>query len=305
MISHHTHFGVAGEYTLTRRRASDMSVIETLGPFKNNITNIGLERVGTDTAMTNAYVGSGTTAAANGDTQMVSFLAGTGSILTSSSNRTLASPYWVEQSQIFRLPPQGMSLNINEVGVGWSSDGNGALWSRARTVDGSNNPVTITLLADEYLDITYTLRFYPQLGDATYNVTISSVVYSFTARQAYVTSRTAVNADYPFSASQQVTAFGGPCTLGAVTDGIQGATDSALVGYANASPYVPNSKKLSYSLVATPSEGNVIGGIKGLEMSPLTTSFLSAATQFVVTPVIPKDNTKSLSLAFEYSWDRY
>tara|TARA_R110000850_G_scaffold275207_1_gene414176 strand:+ start:40949 stop:41809 length:861 start_codon:yes stop_codon:yes gene_type:complete len=47
--------------------------------------------------------------------------------------------------------------NLSEIGSGWGA-GATQLFSRALIVDGSGNPTTITVLADEYLTVTYELR---------------------------------------------------------------------------------------------------------------------------------------------------
>ena len=296
--------GLAGTYTLQIRKVATDELVSTVGPFKNAITDIGLEQIGTGYAISYGYVGSGNTAATTSDTQMGNLLAYTTSSTTSPQNRTLSSPYWVEQAITFRFPPQGVSLNITEVGVGWGTASIASLWSRTLTVDGGGSPITITLLADEYLDLTYTLRNYPELGDDSYVVNIDSVDHDFVARQAYVTSTAVVNIQFSMVVPLNVTVFGGPAVLGPVTSTIEDATESIYASVAYPRAYVPTSKKLVYDVAMGPTSGNVTGGITGFQFSPAGAGLLPSATQITVDPAIDKDATKSLDITIEQSWDR-
>lgn len=64
--------------------------------------------------------------------------------------------------RVFRVAPVGSNRTYSEVGVGWSATN---LFSRALIKDPLGNPNTITVLGDEYLDVTYEIRMYIPAGD--------------------------------------------------------------------------------------------------------------------------------------------
>ena len=296
---------VEGYYTLTKRKVATGEIVQEVGPFKNLITDLGLNRIGTASATTYTYIGSGTGAAATTDTQMGTFIAATTTSAGSSSSATGSTPYWIQESQIRRFDPPGSSINVTEVGIGWTSNSVAGLWSRARVVDGVGNPVTITILADEFLDVTYTLRYYPPLTDTAHTVTISGVDYNFVSRSANITSRGLYLPGFMGLGGATLNVYGGPCTLGALTSSITGQTGSA-AGFSMAGvTYVNNSLETKVTASGGLSSGNVTGGITGLQLQLNGTVFMNGFVQMTVSPAIPKDNTKSLTLTFAVSWDRY
>lgn len=296
---------VQGFYTLERRKITG-ELVETIGPFKNLITDIGLERCATNSPISFGYVGTGIVAPTTADTEMTGFLNNTATIASTVTTRAAGSPYWVEESRVFRFPPTGSSRNITEVGVGWTSNSVAGLWSHALTVDGSNNPVTVTVLGDEFLDVTYTLRYYPPLTDSAYSVSISAVSYSFVTRLANAGSSPTVNMTGSMRlAFSDLTCYGGPTVLGAVTASISGQTSTATLDTGTAQAYVPASKTIEINSLTGLAQGNVTGGITALYGQPGNSIFGGCDFQSTVSPAIPKNNTKSLSLSFSYTWDRY
>lgn len=293
----------AGRYSIKRVKASG-EIVQELPEFTNAITDIGLNRAATGIPAQYCYIGSGTTAAATNDTQMGNLLLENVNMTSATTNRTLDTPYWVERSTTWRFPPSGSNLNITEVGVGWTSDSVNGLWSRALTVDEDDNPVTITLLEDEYLDVTYTLRFYPPLTDSTYDVTINGTTHTFTSRTTSITTST-VNSYSPVSGMTQIQVYGGPCTLGPLDGAIENATSNTYGnGWMYSNTYITNSKKLTFTAFFDPTYGNVTGGITGIVIYT-NPGLFGISTQFIVSPPIPKNNTSSLTMTYEYTWSRY
>lgn len=294
-----------GEYLLTKRKAATDEIIEQIGPFKNLITDIGLERIGTAAAIVFCYVGAGTAAASALDTQMGSYLRNTLTNISTVATSAGASPYWAENAATYRFTPLGSSQNITEVGVGWVSNSTNGLWSRARIVDGSNNPITLTILGDEYLDVTYILRYYPPLTDASYNVTISGVVYSFVTRGSNLNAAQLDLGRDMVQTFASLTAYGGPVALGPLTGTLTGATGSSTMNSGAVGAYVPASLTTTVVSSSTLAQGNVAGGITGITGTASGTLMAGCSFQSTVSPAIPKDNTKTLSLTFAFTWDRY
>lgn len=157
--------------------------------FDNIITNQGLNRIGTNSDWLSAVqVGSGTAAPSVNDTGLQSFVAGTTTEQATSSSAQSTTPYYITRSVTRRFGTGAAAGNLSEVGVGWAATGS-TLFSRALIVDGGGNPTTITVLADEVLDVTYQLRVYPPSTDVTGSVTITGIgSVATTIRAANVTN---------------------------------------------------------------------------------------------------------------------
>lgn len=293
----------AGFYTIKKYKADTNELVQEIGPFKNDITNIGLNRAGTGNPFSYIYVGTGTSAPSVLDTSMASFLAATNASPTNTLTRTTSAPYWVQQTQTRRFGAGVAAGNLTEVGIGWTNNSVNGLWSRALIVDALGNPVTLVVLADEYLDVTYTLRYYPPLDDVVTNFTISGAAYTATARVAYVTSIAVEFAQVP----QQLytVAYGGNPSLGTVTGNITGYTGQASLNSAGAQPYLANSFKTTFSSTSGLDSGNVAGGIKAIYVYGTGGTLWSPNTQMLLNTAIPKNSTKILTLNFEHSWSRY
>lgn len=302
MINLSTHVQFAGHFKLERIKAATGEIVQSV-EFDNLITDIGLNRVGTAVATTYCYVSTSTTTPDVLDTSMSGLIAATSTIQTYVSNRTTSTPYWVEQSRTYRFGVGAAAGNISKVGIGWNSTGASGLWSSALVLDTNGTPTTITVLSDEYLDVTYTLRYYPPLTDSTYTVTISGVDYTINSRTADITNAS-VDQYYMMSCSTSVGVYSGPCVLGAITSGITGSTGNA-AGGATANSYVNNSLKATSTATFGLSAGNLTGGITGIKLSSGTGVLVRSDIQMTISPAIPKNNTKTMSLSFEISWGRY
>lgn len=308
---------VAGEYTICRRKAATGQLVQQVGPFKNLITNIGLNRFGTGNCDV-AFVGTGTATPNVTNTALQAELAQTTTRTgLPTVTRSSGTPYWVSRSVTWRFNAGEATGNISEVGIGWidyTPSPTSRCFSRALVVDGGGSPVTITVLADEVLDITYTIKYYPPLTDHTQSLSISSVAYTVVTRAAQCTdNNTAVDGALQGFYNYAVTVAGATSpavvSLGSLTEDLQNvsATASALT---SANPYVDNSKTITGVFTCDLEVGNFAGGIQGF--STLTGSDGGAAIgltyqryQSTVTPAIPKDATKVLSVGVAYSWDRY
>lgn len=313
---------VEGEYTITRRKADTLEIIEETGPFKNLITNAGLNRVGTQAPFPWCMVGTGTAPPAVTNTQLGSFTASTNAFSVgwnSSIVRGGPPEYWVQGSGTWRFAAGVATGNLTEVGVGWyegstAVPANHRLFSRALIVDSVGNPITITVLADEVLDVTYSIRYFPYIGpDIVQSVNISGVSYTFTTRPISIETQswTVNNTSMSWTGNQTVitgTAAGTPPALAEVT-----ATNMLNSGATSGipstmQPYIDGSLTMSAVFNANLTQGNLAYGIRGLYTqahgSSSSSTFLSSRWQSTITPAIPKDATKVLSFGASISWSR-
>lgn len=285
--------------------------------FDNLITNNGLNLLGAggnyDTLVLAACrVGTGSTPAAFTDTGLVSHLAAT---TTQQSNTTGAqgtAPYFGWRRKTFRFALGAVVGNIAEVGIFTALTG-GSMFSRA-LIEAAGVPTTITILADEQLDVVYELRNYAQVGDTTWGpATISGVDYSGTVRAALVTepgnnggawapgnSNANVGLTQNVSTSTVGAFLRATQTLGPVTGEPAGTRYESTSTGRSAASYVADSLYRDHTFVWDLNEGNAPGGVGSLR---LTTNF--GAYQLSITPLIPKDATKRLTLYVRISFGRY
>lgn len=181
---------VAGYYKLQVIRPD--GTVRQSAEFPNLITNAGLDRMATSTYLTVCQVGSGSAAPTFADTALAARIAGTQTVQSTDVGTTSSSPYYAWATRQFRFAAGVATGNIAEVGVGWGTTG--SLFSRALVLDSGGSPTTITVLADEILDVTYQLRYYAPETDDTGDVTFTGNLagtYDWIFRAANVTDNTA------------------------------------------------------------------------------------------------------------------
>lgn len=130
-------------------------------------------------------VGAGTTAAAEGQSTLVSFIAATTSrqSYAATFNATV-SPRSVTKEFRYRFGEGVAAGNVAEVGM-FTTNSSGTtsatlLSSRARIVDGLGAPTTVTVLSDEFLDVIWRCTWYvPEDVTGTCNISIDGVPTSF------------------------------------------------------------------------------------------------------------------------------
>lgn len=277
--------------------------------FPNLIVNGGLDMMmaasaetGAGTFATACQVGTGNTAPATTQTALASYLAGTSTQQSSVTGFSAGSPYYGYARRVYRFAAGVAAGNLAEVGIARTTT-TGNLLSRALILDGGGSPTTITVLGDEFLDVTYELRQYAPVDDVAFELTIGAVTHDVVARAARVTTSPWNGA---MQGLNQPIGLGGSGafstqTLGAVTSNPAGTIygqDSGsypTYGSYSAGTYYRDGVH-SWGL----NNGNAPGGI-GSICSPSG----RGQFQFSLDPVIAKDNTKVLTLTVRLSIARY
>ena len=312
----HAHNGVAGWYKIeafrvdghgnevpgSRRVAADW--------FPNLITNAGLDLLGT-TGSSPVYgycrVGSGNTAPAFTDTALVAQIAvsSTQQADTYGVNRTGTFYGWHRRTT--RFIAGAATGTLAEVGV--SAATAGPIFSRALILDGGGSPTTITVLADEVLDVTYELRVYPTLTDATGSVVIAGTTYTWTARaltNAVYDTRWAQYLGYgvAFNQAQGSISSYGPQAMADLP--AQGSTPTLPVSGTsmNAQAYTTGSYQRSFRMDFDLNDGNVAGGIGAFFAASETFQF-AGAWAWGVSPKLPKTSAFKATFTVRMSWGRY
>lgn len=274
-------------------------ITSSTGWFPNLITNTGKDLLGNQSTQVATYarVGTGTATPAVTDTLLQAQGAFGNSIQSTSNVARATPPYYWSRFTTIRIPAGSATGTWTEVGVAPTSTGN--VWSRALILDGLGNPTSISVAADEALDVSYELRLFVNNSDQTGSIVISGVTYSTTLRPADITTRIQNGADVvggPVTSSSIVWAMSGP--LGAIT-----GAPSGTAGLSPASKTLQTYSNGSYTrdIVFTwgLTEGNASGGVGALYIYNAV-----GVWQIGFSPSIPKDATKILTLTFRYSWDR-
>jgi hypothetical protein len=264
--------------------------------FKNLILDAGLNRLGSGGAFDRCMVGTSSTPVIPTQTALGAQIATTGAVVDLANGVDIGGGYaWARRT--FRFPVGAATGNISEVGVGWSTTD---CFSRALTTDTGGSPVTITVLADEFLDVTYELRMHWPTTDVTINGFISGTSHAVVTRAALVgqwslSTLIENGARVGLTPPGQAFSYGtGP--LGGVSIDSGGTPlNSVLMTYAAA--YVNNSLQRLYR--ATFGLGD---GSSNINNIVITTPFGIFKSSF--SPVIPKTNVNALTLDYRLSWAR-
>ena len=280
----------------------DGTVRPLTGWFPNLITDTGLNRIGTGSYMNACHVGTNNTAPNVSNTTLAGYRAGSTWVVGSSEGAQYAPPYYGWKRKTYRFNIGVASGNLNEVGIATAAANGGAtiLFSRALILDEFGAPTTVTVLADEILDVTYELRLYPPLVDVTQTVDITgSASHEVITRAAAVTGNTwyhFLGKGMTFDPYGGATWYARSGEIGDITAWPSGTSSGG--GYVWTNPYVNNSLYRTGGCNYALSQGNV-GGIRSISWYSSLGSF---QTRF--DPVIDKTLTKTLTVSFRVDWAR-
>lgn len=282
--------------------------------FPNLITNQGLDRMALEyDYMDWCQVGTGSTAPANANTGLVNRVAGTNTKQSRTNTVNSTSPYYRSSIFVYRFGAGAAAGNLSEVGVGWATSG--SLFSRALILDTFGNPTTITVLSDEYLDVTYEHRFYPEESDVTGSITFTGNIggtYNYTLRAArigtYVGTQWLSYGDKPVPMSNcgydtaytdilnQV--FDG--SIGSITGTPSGTALSISDAIVRNYSYTAGTYTITLNIYIPIGSGNLAGG--GIKSILFAWGNLHYQIEF--SSKIPKTNQDILSLVFTHTWAR-
>lgn len=301
--------GVEGWIRLEVRKEGTDELVHDTGFFRNMITNQGLNAIATtDNFMSWFHVGTDGTAPSASDTWLYSWVASLDTTHTSAYGCAPSAPYYGWKRVKKRFAAGVATGNLSECGVGWSST-SGTLFARSQIKDSGGTPKTITVLADEYLDFTYELRYYPPATDTVGTIVIDGDTYDYTVRALAVTSTfywaqyignvfTYLNA----SESYHRAYTGG---LNTVDAGSPLGTDATGTTSLAKSGYSADSHYLDFTVSATTSQWNVSGGLaKSFVFGGKGCRFQAQFEKQSDSTGIPKTSLITLMIHWRISWDR-
>lgn len=297
--------GVKGYYTLIIKDAATGDVKREIGPFANDLTLLGLNRLGTSGDVLNrGYVGTGTNAPSNSDTSM-----GTFKVAHNSAADTFIAPqaprWYATRVRTFTFNAGTINGNITEVGVGWTDTSVMGLWSRQLILDSNGLPVTLTVLENEILELVYALRYYPPgVEDFTGSFTLNAITYNYQARLARAASTQMLTGGSAGGPTMQE-CYAAGASLGSVTSTISGTTVPS--GTISRLSYVDNSFKARAVTSFSLSQGNHASGIQAFQtaLDQAGSRIFRSAAQFLLDKPIPKTNLNTMSFTMETSWGPY
>ena len=283
--------------------------------FPNIITNIGLDYIAKNSNFLRyCYVGTSSATPNAGNTNMGSLVAYTdgGQYNTNLQQNVKGvnsgSPYYRYNTRTFRFNAGIAAGNLSEVGIGWAASPIGAIFSRALILDSYGNPTTITVLSDEYLDVTYEFRRYPNESDVTGTTVFTGnkgSSYNWIIRPGDITYLPTIVGDsqnFPVSINK---IYGASDTtrLPGVSESDIGIITSAIAsgGSATASynTYINGNYYIDLILTVPLTSGNFTTGIHKFGVN-----ICGCGWQIGMVNPIPKTATDVVTITLRISWSR-
>lgn len=330
--------GLFNEYRLTTHKADARgnpipgTAVDRTGWFHNLITDYGMDQLGVQRNSSSRWgygcrVGAGNAAPTPSDTNLQSPIATTTSYSHVSVTRQLQSPpYYIERTLRYRFGVGAAAGNVSEVGLVSASNDSEAsnpatqVVTRALVVDGSGNPIVVTVLADEILDVTVRQRLYIP-GDVTGTIVPAGGVsgpIDYVIRPCDVDLDPSINqggwGNSSYSSStgwgfgiRQSSGYGEAAVFVGANSGIQSITEAPSgtkvdggSGAYTSPAYIPDSyytdAKLSFGL----DRGNNANGIGAAMLS-----FGSCSFQIGFTPRIMKTADHLFDVTLRLTWSRF
>ncbi|WP_444900521.1 hypothetical protein ACJJIX_19880 [Microbulbifer sp. VAAC004] len=279
--------------------------------FSNLILNQGLDGWAVNKDINRVcHVGAGSSTPAVTDTGLNSPLAYTEdrSSLTNGLDNSGAPFVW--ERTVFSFGEGEAAGNLAEIGVGWGTN-HTDLFSRTLITDAQGNPTSLTVLPDEYLDVTYELRLYIPTVDAVGTVALGGIIYDWRARPSnadfhnvgHTTPGWMVTSPrYLPSVSINSIAYEGG--IGDMYNRPSGNSDSIHYNTIEVAPYVDGSFEAVWTATYPPDKANFTNGIRSVEPRM---GFAAWQIEFAAQgsgDAIPKNSDKALVLTFTQSFYR-
>lgn len=304
----HSHIGLEGivHFKLTNSKTGETRQFE----FKNLILDSGLDCFAVaDDLITGCILGSSGSTPVVSDTTMTNILgiSTTQQSYGAGSSNTTTLPYYTSRYWTYRFIEGEATGNINQVAMAYgtvntTTNTYSGLFSLALVKDSNGTPITITKLADEVLDVTYTLRIYVPELDVTGVTDISGVDYNYTVRASQAASW---DPGYSFPHVYYATAYTGE--IGSLTSSPSGSQSNP--SSSTMSSYVAGSFTRDIAVLWDLNEGN-IGGIRSVYLNlgrggySQSVGFQVEYSNAIDGTAIPKDATKRLTLNYRLTWGR-
>lgn len=294
--------------------------------ISNIITNSGLDLIHTSATTGNpamwVHVGTGNTTPAITDTSLEALVATVASDdrdLLGQVIPTTQDAGWPFRYRWYYQFPVGTfdTVTLREIGV--SPTESSDLFSRTLFADTDGNPIELTVLSDEYLDVTFTLYSYVDLTDSSAVINVDGTDITVTGRAASLNDTACRGLEgcrvNIFAApSNNYTSGITPTTVCVVsTNTLYDQTDNAVCDAREFNPveyeassvvadaYTPGSHQLTGYARFNQLRGNLPGG----EIGSVLVQHTFGIWQFAFSPKLPKTQDIIYHFYFSLTWDRY
>ena len=301
---------VSGHVTLAVGK-EDGSSHEVRADFPNMVLDSGLELYAKGTFVGSlsafAHVGSSGAAVNAAQTGLLAHL-GVGFRSANTYEVVSVDPFTVEQTSKYRFGAGVAQGNVAEIGFG-SSNGRDysyyPLFSRALVLDEFGSPSAVTVLADEYLDVSYVLTFTTDIADVPFTMNLSTGSVSGVLRPSnlYALGSTSSYAIGAFAAEPGSLYEVSNGTLGPITGEPTGATESSTPDIsARATPYVPGTLYRDFEYKLDVQQGNLPSG--GFSAARTRSSDIRRSFQMSFDPPVPKTAERVFTFGIRISVGR-
>lgn len=318
--------GVQGSFKLQRRDAN-LNLIEESGESSNLVLEQGLDRMSQGTFGGYVVVGSNNTPPTIYDNGIIEKVAHTNSTIGGATRKNTVAPMYHEYSITYRFAKGAAQGNLAEVGWGWGGNTN-ELFDRALIKDSAGNPTTITILANEFLDVIFTMRYYYNPTHWTQTIYLRDElnnVLDTLEVDAYVDMGFTLPTSLDALSNNRLTVWYSQVRCGAWTGNSAPYGNSFYAAIGNlgtelvaASGLVNSTPNTSSPAWATPNGTNsyptnrsclwktkfpIADRNNGIIGAHLVTTL--GFFKYKMDKLITKDNTQTLELSALISWDRY
>ena len=319
LVACETTMGMQGFLRLQCRNKFSGKITQDTGWFPNTILDAGRNVMATQVGwMDYCQIGTDgvfplTLAQRQAETALGNHFAGTSTIVSGSTSngQAGAAPYygWKRKTWRFAAGTFNGGINLSEAGIGWGTTGS-TLISRAPILDPILQlPTTVTPLADELLDVTYELRYYPPLVDVdSPQVTLDGVAYNTLTRAASVTgdrwsaSIGSVIGQYSAYITDWTAYDGNIGTILTGPNGVSAACDNA--NQYN-SAYANNSYQMQVNCITGSTGWNLGSGIRSIRLRTTAGDYQTQFNAAIGGATIPKTSAYTMTMAWTISWAEY
>lgn len=323
-----TNSAVKGELTFV---VNEGSTSEKSLTFPNLILDQGLKQLAGKNVNNGQwpggylYVGTGTSAPSNEQTELSSFIAKTARTSQDFTVPSVSNGWTQVIVHGYKFDKGAVIGNITEVGMGWyDTTGSRNLLSRTLVADSSGNPVALTLTSIDQLTVYYKITQVPNLNVTNGTLTLGSTNYPYTLCRVDLSSAATIlsnSNDSAFRASSTLSMMlcyspKTPAEIRSTLLNTSGRTDRAMTYYVSTSTSnliagTSFSHSLSpdeFSMNTTISMGPDFYISGGGQIRPITHIMFSVGggnqwTMVFDTP-IDKNNTNTLSFTINNGWTR-
>lgn len=298
---------IGATFKMRTFKADGITTKET-SEFHNLVLDTGLQRMGVGAWVQRCYVGTGNSTPIASQTQLDATLASTSTVQsTVTGMNTTTKPYYYSIQKTYRFGEGVAAGNLTEVGLGWTVSGQNPCWNRALIKDANGNPTTLTVLSDEFLDVTVEIRIYPaekingsfafknKLGGVISTHTYNGYVHMIVPQDG-----TAVN--FQFST---LTLYAGASLVENPTANITGTSlgSNSTSGTTN---QIISPTTLRGQLKFTLNQG--IGSCSGFLVNIVGVHRAASAGAFykaIIDPPVTKTNEMEITWTIDLTWGRY